>query len=235
MYGTEGQVAFQFVAGDREMVTSAAVDTDGTAAVAVEYHQRGEAHRIYVLDQKGATRRVIETANYLPANVSFAPDHSIWASGTVLGPNDAPQAEYEILRHYSLEGQELGRHWPKSLFPGPDPASPAIGRWRLRVAGDRVGAFFIPGGRAGLWVEGDLEGKVLGRWRVNPDAMPAAFAPDGSIYAQLGGGGVAKLDHGTGLWKPVAVSGAGVLIGAQGADLVFWQRGGNSLQWVAVQ
>jgi hypothetical protein len=95
-------------------VSNAAVDVGGSAAVAIADGQQ-QSGRISLLDPRGKQVRFIEMENYVPIGVCFAPDHSIWVIG---GPAelDGPK-NYEILRHYSAEGEELGRYLPKSSFP----------------------------------------------------------------------------------------------------------------------
>ncbi|HXN47584.1 MAG TPA: hypothetical protein VN893_13140 [Bryobacteraceae bacterium] len=237
VYAPDGSVAFRFPPPrENAFVVNVAVDVDGVAALAVE----GPPGRggISIADSKGVQFRWIDTGDYVPSGLAFAPDHSLWTTGSkpeLLSDRELP--EYEILRHYSQDGRELGRTLPRSSFAeefpagsGISPAHVIVGLWELRVAGGRVGV--ILAGRNGhLWVETDMSGGEAGRWRM--EGHPSAITADGTVYAATAKG-VLALDRASGQWRPTAVHVPdGILLGAQGAHLVFAIRGEKHLVWVA--
>ena len=240
VYAPDGSLAFRFLPPrEHAFVVNVAVDADGVAAFAVEGPP--ERGAISITDPKGAQIRWIDTGDYVPSGLSFAPDHSLWAIGwKPEAVTDAALPEYEILRHYSGDGRELGRYLPRSSFAEEFPAgslsSPAhelVGLWELRVAGGRIGAHFSA--RKGLWVETDMSGGEAGRWPLDHDGAPRAITADGTVYAQTAKG-ILALDRASGQWKTTAVHVPnGSLLGAQGAQLVFMIRGENRLLWVPVR
>jgi len=236
VYAPDGSLAFRFSPPrENAFVVNVAVDVDGVAALAVE----GPPGRggISIVDPKGVQLRWIDTGDYVPSGLSFAPDHSLWTTGSkpeVLSDRELP--EYEILRHYSRESRELGRYLPRSSFAqefpagsGISPSHVIVGLWELRVAAGRVGVDLA--GRDGhLWVETDMSGGEAGRWRL--DGHPSAITADGTVYAGTAKG-ILALDRGSGQWKPTAVHVPdGILLGAEGAQLVFKVRGEKRLVWV---
>ncbi len=236
VYAPDGSLAFRFSPShERATVVNVAVDVDGVAALAVE----GPPGRggISIVDRHGVQFRWIDTGDYVPSGLSFAPDHSLWTTGSkpeLLSDRELP--EYEILRHYSREGRELGRYLPRSSFAeefpagsGISPSHVIVGLWELRVAGGRVGVGLAGSGGL-LWVETDMSGGEAGRWRM--EAHPSAIAADGTVYASTAKG-ILALDRGSGQWRPTAVHVPdAILLGAQGAQLVFAIRGEKHLVWV---
>jgi hypothetical protein len=112
-----------------------------------------------------------------------------------------------MFRKYSADGQEAGRYGPRSIMParGLTPGGASIGAWRLRVADDRVGAL-AESGNSGL-------------------ANQVWIVP-----------GIECFDRGTGVWKDAGHAPvSGLLLGAQGDELVFSQNEGLiRLYWVKV-
>jgi|ERR1017187_6219206 hypothetical protein len=222
-------------------VSNAGVDSDGTLAAAVEYRrpkasdQRGG---IAILDRTGAQTLFLDTGEYSPTHVSFGPDHSIWTIGW---RRNASDSDYFVLRNYSIAGQLIGAFLSRSSFePEPDPVGPCEGGWQLRVVNGKVGALFYsssilkPGQRPrplAEWVETDLKGKEIGRYDV-PASM-LAFTQGGALYAQLPGG-ISVFEWATSHWRPLTGMPDGILVGAEGASLVFELRGENTLRWVPV-
>jgi hypothetical protein len=192
-----------------------------------------------LFDRTGAQMRYVDTGLYLPTQVCFAPDHSIWTIGwqghEALGKNE----DYFVLRNYSQDGGQLGAFLPRSSFEDePDPVGPMIGAWQLRTSNSRVGAIFFASSIVGLWqksrsavnwVETDLKGKETGRWNFAGRSL-LAFTQSGAIYGQEHD--VAVFDRATSSWRPVAGMPDGHLLGADGDSLVFSLRGQNILRWV---
>ena len=204
VYAPDGSLAFRFSPPHKgASVVNVAVDVDGVSAFAVE-GPRGRG-AISIVDPKGVQFRWIDTDDYVPSGLSFAPDHSLWTTGSkpeVLSAGELP--EYEILRHCSQDGRELGRYLPRSSFAeefpagsGISPSHVIVGLWESRVAGGRVGVGLA--GRDGhLWVETDMSGREAGRWRL--EGHPSAITADGTVYAATGKG-ILALDRGSGQWR----------------------------------
>ncbi len=219
VYARDGSLAFRFTP-PHGFVVNAAFEADGSPAFGVQAlnPRRGV---ISIADAKGKQIGVIDTGDYVPSGVSFAPDHSIWAVGWKPELVGAGVPEYEVLRHYSREGRELGRYLSRASFPGEHaPARGATGMWNLRIAGDRIGAL-LGGGRKWWWVEAAMSGQETGRWQVD-DWHGYAVTSDGVVYFQSGGG-VMSLDRASGQWRAtrISVPNGGFLIGAEGSELVF--------------
>jgi len=222
-------------------IQNAAVDTDGTLVGAIRYSRakRTSGGGIVLFDRTGAQIRFVDTGLYLPTQVCFAPDHSIWTVGwqgpEAIGKNE----DYFILQNYSQDGQQLGAFLPRSSFDAePDPVGPMTGAWQLRTSNGRVGAIFYASSilrtwqkprSAEQWVETDLKGKETGRWDFAGRSL-LAFTQSGAIYGQEHD--VAVFDRATTNWRPVAGMPDGHLLGADGESLVFSLRGQSVLRWV---
>jgi len=237
LFGVSAQVANAEVVN----IDNAAVDTDGTIAGAVSYSpdgsSRSEGGGVVVFDRSGKQVRFFDTGRYHPTQIAFGPDHSIWTLGWpgTQHWND----DFSILRNYSQDGQELGHFLPRSSFDRePDPIGPEIGTWQLRVIGDRVGAVIYESpvyredekNRAMVWVETDLKGRELGRWEVGANPAPQAFTESGGLYIREGKS-VSVFDRATKAWRRVPISADGILLGADGDNLVFLQNP-STLRWV---
>jgi len=238
VYAPDGSLAFRFLP-PHGSVHNVAVDVDGAAAFALANLGPNDRGGISIANPEGVQIQWIDTGDYVPSGLSFAPDHSLWTIGWKRELSSGPELpQYEILRHYSRDGRELGRYLPRSSFavefPVGGPHPPTIGwtgGWGLRIAGGRIGACLLVG-RKGLWVETDMSGKELGRWPLDPDGSPNAITADGTVYASTPRG-ILALDRSSGQWKPTAVQVPnGILLGAQGAQLVFAIRGEKRLLWL---
>jgi hypothetical protein len=225
-------------------IQNAAADTDGTTVAAVEYSRDGTSRTagggIALFDRSGKQTGFFDTGQYLPTQVCFAPNHSIWTLGWRGDKASRETDDYFILRNYSQDGQEIGAFLPRSSFePGQAPIGPMTGLWELRITNDRIGAVFYASStlragqsrRAMQWIEVDLKGKVLGRWEVGAEWQPRAFTQSAALYTQ-NGDAVLVFDRSTKAWRPVAGTPAGFLLGADGDSLVFEARGTSTLRWV---
>src|SRR5579863_3652260 len=223
---------------------NAAADTDGTIVGAVEYFgdggNRSSGGGIALFDRSGKQTRFFDTGRYLPTQVCFAPDHTIWSLGWRGDKASHETDDYFVLRNYSKDGQEIGAFLPRSSFePEPDPIGPMIGLWELRIINDRIGAVFYASSTLGpsrkprpmQWIEVDLKGKVLGRWEVGTEWLPRAFTQSGALYTQ-NGDAVLVFDRFAKAWRRVAGTPDGHLLGADGNSLVFEVRGTSTLRWV---
>jgi len=205
------------------------IDSDGTVAAAVQSHDTRTGD-IRIFSRDGSPDGQIDTGPYLPSQVCFAPDHSLWTLGNENGRRIDDRPDYSILRHYSHTGDLLGEFFPRSSFPADsDPGQDIVGMWRLRIAGGRIGAALPMGPHKGLlWLETDLTGAETGRWAVPLTAAPAAMTDSGAVY--VSGEGISMLDRATVSWNSVPRSSNDILLGAEGNTLVFAIRGTNRMR-----
>ena len=229
-------------------VMSLAVDSDGSVAAGIAFSgSQGLSAGIAYFDSSGKQTRFIDTGRYGPAHVCFDRNHSLWtfgSQGDSSGDGEEP-SDYMMFRKYSADGKEAGRYGPRSIVParGLTPGGASIGAWRLRVADDRVGALAESGNSGGanqVWIELGLDGHLIGKWPLGRDLQGGlAFTSDARLCRQTPGKtmpGIQCFDRGTRAWKnagdaPVA----GILLGAQGDELVFSRNEGLiGLYWVKV-
>jgi hypothetical protein len=250
LYGPGGEKLYEVVIrppeSRRVSLRSAAVDTDGTLAVAYkEWPTSGEEHgAIVLLNAVGKPIRFIRTGDYFPTQVCFAPDHSFWTMGQKLHPG----SDYAVFRKFSRSGEQLAAFVPRSSLPvwegnGLDQlTSPVLGFWTMRAISDRLGALLKVSAFKSEWFELDFSGKVLGMWSIvdDPDHswQPAAFVSGGVLYANIWEGhatnGVAVLDKTNDKWKPVKGLRNGYLMGSDRDRLVFEIRP-HQLLWVQTE
>ncbi|MEO7145316.1 MAG: hypothetical protein ABI165_17615 [Bryobacteraceae bacterium] len=213
---------------------NAAVDEDGTLAVTVDYTRPNHTGGgIALFDRTGAQIRFFDTGEYLPGQICYAPDHSIWTLGHPVIRTDNVSKDYKILRNYSQDGRELGAFLSRSSFATSNRAElggPMIGGWLLRVANGRVGAQID---QRRWWVETGLNGKEIGRWNIGSGGH-LGFTQDGNLYGQNNhDGSIRVFDRSTGVWRPLSTPMPdGYLLGADGNNLVFEMKGGSILRWV---
>jgi hypothetical protein len=236
VYSTDGILAYSISPPEHGFIHNVTVDADQTAAAAVEV--RGKSGLISVFDRTGLPMSVIDTGKYLPSFVSFAPDHSIWATGREQRQSLTDKPEYFILRHFSRDGKELGAYLPRSSFDADDQADPVmaiVGLPGLQVVNNRVGVLLNYGAdvKKAVWMETDLSGKEIGRWPVNITGLPSVFTPNGAVYARVVGG-ISALDHVSGKWSHITVPSDGELVGSDGEALVLMTVGTTGLRWVPV-
>jgi hypothetical protein len=232
VFAPDGSLMFIMPRPKNGHITNVAVDSDGTVAAAVIFNQNMTGG-ISLFDRKGSESGFIDTGRHVPSAVCFGPDHSIWIMVYLKPADSIGNADYSVLHHYGCDGKELGQHWPRSSFDSHrEPAPSIVGRWTLRIANNRIGALLGHGERArAQWVEGDLSGKEIGRWRADFNGFPGAFTANGTIYAQEMQG-LSVLNRETGVWEQIPIPSAGTLLGADGEALVFGNKGSDRLRWV---
>jgi hypothetical protein len=220
--------------GNSGSIYRPAADTDGTAIVTLAWGERGNRKvGMAFFDSNGTQTRFVGAGNYVPSAFTFGPDHSIWAVGWARKANDYPEMEYAIVRKYSRDGVQAGAYLQRSLFPpGLQPGGSGVS-W-IQVAKDRVGMMLYPGQTSQFpeWVEIDLEGNLIGRWKVGEwNGGGYGYTENGQLYSypynrDLKRGELKAFDRATSSWKPVE-SGpqpTGFLLGAEGHSLVFRVR-----------
>lgn len=107
LYTHDGKLAYSVSPqkGDSSSTTWA-LDSDGVVASAYGLLQPREG-RIDLLDSTGNVTGKISTGSYIPCQVVFAPDHTIWTASFDAN-NDGTQ-DFNVLHHYARTGQELGQ------------------------------------------------------------------------------------------------------------------------------
>lgn len=242
LYSRDGRPAFS--APERKDNSSPvmwAVDSDGVVATAYRQQHPVEG-RIDLLDLSGSVTRTINTGAYIPQQVVFAPDHTIWTAGYNAG-NGGTQ-DLNVLHHYARTGEELGEALPWSQIAS-DFGHPAIesirGGQLLYAADDRIGwnAALHTGSRT--WIEVGFSGVLLGRYDLKTSdglsLFPLAMTTAGNVYAMIfkfHSARFAVLDRSKGIWQKVTGDPSGVLIGSDGDNLVFSKTDGvwTTLQFV---
>ena len=222
-------------------VENAAADSDGSVALAVAFwtpsadrKQHMEGGLVF-FDPAGKQVRSVDTGRYLPTQVAYAADHSLWAVGYEEKQAQSERPDYSVLRHYSQAGEEQGAFLPRSSFdPELEPARPLIGMWGLRVSKERIGMQLYRSQGRLTWLETDLSGKELGRWELGPDDEIRTFTDAGAVYS-IRNGRVVVLDHAAKSWQPAATTEKGGLLGAVGDTLVFWKSDSNTLRWISLR
>jgi hypothetical protein len=240
VYGPDGTLLYKTSAhgpnGIKARIDNAVADTDGTVAAAVGYSlscnvpglgvRPWQGGGIAFFDRSGGQTRFIDTGcDYWTTQVAFGPDHSVWAIGWLGSLTASLKADYLALRHYTQTGEPLGASLPRASFPHPDDPHreplilPKIGLWDLQVTGDHVEIILD---RVNLWVETDLKGQETARWSTGPNfARPRAFTADGLAWRQVGKQ-IMVFNRSSGAWsQPILEITEGLLIGADGNDLIF--------------
>jgi hypothetical protein len=223
-------------------VKSLAVDEDGTLAVG--WSDAPNAG-IDIRDSFGNLIRTIDTGRYIPAHLSFASDHSLWSLGAqqdATKPNFPDRQDYAIVRKYSPEGKEVGAYLPRSSFPpGLEPGMVGWQTRQITITNDRVGLEVYSGKFGGQkeWVELDLTGRPLGRWRLDTaDQFPGvALTADNQAYVhrwdrESKSTRTFRLDRVASAWIEVSAP-QGELYGADGDNLVFakWHGVTMDMMW----
>jgi hypothetical protein len=219
-------------------IKSVAIDSDGTLAVSwVDRPDTG----IDIRDLSGTLLRSFSTGRFFPTHLSFGQDHFLWALGWQYDEArfSEDKQDYQILRKYSMDGKETGAYLPRSLFPvGLPPGNDAWQARGITVTADRVGVEVNSGQVSNQreWVELDLNGKLLGRWRLDTRAEHpgVAFTSNDQAYVYLYNRDkkswqVFRLNRATSAWDLVDTPDE-PLYGADGDKLVFSKYTGNMLQ-----
>jgi len=169
----------------------------------------------------------------------------LWVLGWQRDAQNFPHEtkDYPLLRRYSIDGKQTGAYLPLSLFPrGLRPGADEWQRRRITVTPDRVGVEVYSGnlGYQREWVELDLSGKVLGRWRLDTrgEFPGVAFTNDDQAYVhrydrETKTRQVFRLNRSTAGWDRIQTLNE-ELYGSDGEDLVFaqWSGGVMHLSWL---
>lgn len=247
VWGPDGQLAFetQVINPPQAVVMSAAVDGRGAFALGVADISAGG---VAFLDRSGKQVRFIETGQYLPSHVCFDADNNLWTFGwqrdRAQNGREDPE-DYPLFRKYSPDGKQIGAFISRSLFPRPglSPGSPSGGFLRLRISGNRIGALAYAGKRSETreWIELALDGSLIGHWKIGREGSGSggmAFTSSNALCRERFESSVPHaecFDRETKAWKPVGNvaltedngRSLGILLGADGDDLIFGSSGGN--------
>ena len=236
LYGRNAKPAFSAPEqmDDSSSVTWA-VDSDGVVACAYRLPHLVEG-RIDLLNLTGNVTGIINTGSYIPQQLVFAPDHTIWTA-SYNARNDGAQ-DFNVLHHYSRTGEELGQALPWSQTGG-DFKPPVIesprGMQLLYVANDRIGWNEALHRGSRTWIEVSFSGGLLGKYELKTtdglSLMPLAMTAAGNVYAMIYKSHSARfavLDRSKGIWQKVVGDPGHVLIGSEGDNLVFFNSDGVS-------
>jgi hypothetical protein len=234
LYGRDAKPAFSALERTDSYQVSWAADSDGVAAAAYSPTHQKEGH-IDVLDQAGIVIGTINTGSYIPRQVAFAPDHTVWAACYNAG--SLPGQDFNVLHHYARTGEELGQALSYAQIGG-DLKHPVIesprGLQLLHIANDRVGWNEALHTGSRTWVELSFSGDFLGKYELKtPDGlsvMSVAMTASGNVYAMIlkpiGEARFAVLNREKGVWEKVSGDPGGVVIGSEGDNLAFLQTDG---------
>jgi hypothetical protein len=247
VYGSDGLRLFDTLVhvpqADSLSLGNSAADIDGTIAVTIAYSTSGKyVGGIALLDRSGRQTRLIKTDRYMPEELAFDANHNLWTAGWQrdIERDDMPdKRDYLIFRKFSPEGEQVGAFVSRSSFPaGLEPGTGIGGLKSLRAVNNRVGALLMSGkvGNLAEWLELDLEGKLLGRWRMDDlHVANLALTPDGNLYAHTPCSHSQTLqltlfDRTTASWRtlPGDLKAGCIMMGADGGDLVFLDYSGAS-------
>jgi hypothetical protein len=251
-WGPDGKLVFETPVTDPNgkpaSATSAAMDSDGTVAVAIAFtSSSGYEGGIAYLDGTGRQVGVFSTGRYMPMHLCFDGERRLWAFGWQrdVEINDREDDEdYMLVRRFSNDRKENGGFLPRALFPGKlDPFAGQRGLWRVAAAKDRIGglAYRNTAGHQREWIELDLEGNLIGRWTLDLDMHGGyAYTRSARLFAGgQGGGALLEFHRDRRAWIPVDgpehdqdTWNRSLLLGATGDELVFAQESGARLVYV---
>lgn len=259
-YTPDGRLYFATVIqgpdGAVPQITDAAIDDRGNVAVSFVY---GSIQTLFqgglaFLDASGKQTATLSTGRYQTSHLCFSSGGSLWTRGwqRSVTANRSDSEDYFIIRRYDTQGRQTGGFVKRSSFPpGLSPGGAWGGRWGIRASGDRIGALMMSGQNSQrlVWLELDTSGKELGRWTLPPGHTSGmAFTRD-AVYAvnttsdrdhRTSVWELDTLDKATSTWKPVSKveyswdhpCDCGILMTADGDDLIFAKTGGSTLEWI---
>jgi hypothetical protein len=138
-------------------------------------------------DPAGRTAQLVGTGRFAVRHVCEVPDGTVWALGFDLDIHDSPDADRDVLRHYSFEKGLLGSFVSlDSISRFPD-SYLAInpGKSYLRCGKDRVLVYLGP---AAQYIEVDASTEKLIRWSVDMSSVVGsktrgfALTDEGKIF-----------------------------------------------------
>ncbi len=106
VYGRDAKPAFSTPERMESSAVMWAVDSDGVVAGAYQASHLSEG-RIDLFDQTGTLTNRINTGSYIPQQLVFAPDHTIWTAS--YDARRERDQDFNVLHHYARTGEELGQ------------------------------------------------------------------------------------------------------------------------------
>jgi hypothetical protein len=239
LYSPEGSVALTLEIQGRgngyASIQSIAIDSDGRLAVG--WSDLPDAG-IDIRDMSGKIIRSIDTGRYVPAHLSFGEDHSLWTFGwqrDTTDPYYREKKDYLTLKKYSPGGEQVRAYLWRSFFPaGMEPGGYQWQERRITVTSNRVGIEALSGTDSGQreWVELDLSGNVVGRWRLDRsyEFPGVVLTADNRAYvhrfdAATKSRQVLRLNRDKAQWELLKSPSNAALYGSDGDKLVFWDDG----------
>ncbi len=217
-------------------VADMAVRPDGTMAAAVTAGAGERGMYLVWLAPSGDVIRHHEISPFVPGNLDFARDGTLWVAGAILDSRDGDPdgVAHDVLRRYAPDGTLLQTALARDTFSDATWPYPTYSQSYLDVHADGIGFY---SNVAQEFVELDLDGSVRARWPGLPtDSLDLVhgfgYLPDGAVYLSHGrvgdaGVNVWRLDKETGEWMSidsrvlVAEAGRGArLLGTDGEFLV---------------
>jgi hypothetical protein len=213
-----------------------AIDSDGIAARAYTISDgHREEGRIDLLDLAGKPINTIKTALFAPQALAFAPDHTIWTTGFDVN-YEREYKDFNVLHHYSRDGQEIGQALPWSQIARDYNAETSLQRGMggnfLFATKDRVGFWSHLDDGHSTWIELSPAGVLLGKYHLGNYRVlcyePMAISASGAVYARIYRedrfDGWAVLDRIKGEWHKLSGYPKGTLIGSDEDNLLFSQH-----------
>jgi hypothetical protein len=122
-------------------------------------------------DSAGRTVQSVDTGRFTARHVCEAADGTVWTLGFDLDIHDSPEADKNVLRHYSFERGLLGTFVSlDSISKSRDAYSQVSvpGRGYLRCGKDRVSVYLGP---VAQYIEVDVSTEKLTRWSVDMSSV----------------------------------------------------------------
>jgi hypothetical protein len=165
-------------------------------------------------DSTGRTVQSALTGRFTPHQVCEAPDGTVWALGYDWDFRRAPDADKNVLRHYSFEKGLLGTFVSlDSISKFPDSYLAISNPWRsyLRCGKDRVSVYLGP---AAEYIEVDASTEKLTRWNVDVSSVVGskthgfAVTDEGKIFVAFANDPDANGEREHGLYELKATPGS---------------------------
>jgi hypothetical protein len=223
-------------------LTSIALTREGTAAVGIANLPGDDGYTggVAFLDRSGVQIRFSSTGHFLPCHLTYDAKGSLWAFGVDVASDSQ---DYALVRRFDEKGNQTGAFLMRSSFPSA-PFHCNRGLWTARASKDRVGAMAQfwnmaepreSRGTLQQWVELDLDGKEIGRWTLGAEregpAGGMAFTDDSGLFVEWRGE-MRQLNRNDGVWRPARVQRRGLLLGAEGNQLVYAEGNGSRFVWI---
>ncbi len=193
------------------MVMDVAVSSTGRIAVTGSVTAGVEGTFLVFVSPNGKTEKMVRTAPFALARMSFSSDGTLWAAARYIPTpgTSEPEPDHDVIRQYGLDGSFLRSMVARSSFPG---QRHPIQLSFLCASADRVG-FYSPA--SSEWLEiATSSGQVTGRWKVvdNPTRVKgAAMTAAGGVYlstqTQPRAASFLKLDRAAGRFVSLDISG----------------------------